>query len=81
MLDASRIDFGHERLSCEEFDLNEIFDDLRHELVGGAAVTVQWSALEDLPLLRTDQTSARWCAIWSRTRKYTERGFIRATSR
>ncbi len=82
MLDASRIDFGHERLRCEEFDLNEVFDDLRGELAPGPGVVVQWPRA-DLPLLRTDEEKVRTVVrnLLENASKYTDRGLIRVEAR
>ena len=79
MLDASRIDVGHERLRCDEFDLNDLFDALRGELVVRPAVTVEWPRAEGLAPLRTDEEKLRAIVrnLIENACKYTERGLIR----
>jgi signal transduction histidine kinase len=83
MLDASRIDCGHERLRCDEFDLNEVFDDLRGEIKPLPDVAVQWPRAEDLPLLRTDREKLRTVVrnLIENACKYTARGLIRVEGR
>ena len=83
MLDASRIDVGHERLRCDEFDLNGVFDALREELVAGPAVVVEWPRATDLAPLRTDQEKVRTVVrnLVENACKYTERGLIRVGAR
>lgn len=78
MLDASRIDFGHERLRCDEFDLNDVFDELREEVACGPAVSLQWPRADDLPLLRTDEEKVRTIVrnLVENACKYTERGLV-----
>jgi signal transduction histidine kinase len=83
MLDASRIDVGHERLRCGEFDLNDIFDALRKELAAGPAVVVEWPRAADLAPLRTDEEKVRTVVrnLVENACKYTERGLIRVGAR
>jgi signal transduction histidine kinase len=78
MLDASRIEFGYERLSCEEFDLNEIFDDLRAEFDGAATVTLRWPAASGIPPLRTDAEKLRAIVrnLVENAVKYTPHGLV-----
>jgi signal transduction histidine kinase len=79
MLDASRIDFGHERLSCDEFDLDDVFDDLRAEFVPEPGVALQWPRCPDMMQLRTDQQKLRTVVrnLVENACLYTERGLIR----
>lgn len=83
MLDASRIDFGHERLRCAEIELEELFDDLRGELTPGSGVALQWPAADAIAPLRTDEEKLRTVLsnLIENACKYTERGFIRVDSR
>jgi signal transduction histidine kinase len=83
MLDASRIDAGHERLSCDEFELGDVFDDLRSELTPSPGVAMEWSVAPDLPPLRSDAEKVRSIArnLIENACKYTERGMIRIDCR
>ncbi len=54
MLDASRIEFGAEEVSCGEFELGGLFDELRAELSGNDSVSVDWMDPPNVPPLRTD---------------------------
>ncbi len=83
MLDASRIDFGHEKLCCEEFTLDELFDDLRTDVPPGPGVAVHWPAAGNLPPLRTDAEKMRTILrnLLENACKYTERGTIVVGSR
>jgi signal transduction histidine kinase len=83
MLDASRIDFGHERLSCEEFELDEMFAELRDTLPETPNVAVHWPPVSDLPPLRSDEDKLRTILrnLLENACKYTARGMISVTSR
>jgi signal transduction histidine kinase len=83
MLDASRIDFGHERLSCDEFDLNDLFDDLRGDVSPGPGVVVHWPRAADVPPLRTDLEKVRTVLrnLLENACKYTDRGMITVAGR
>jgi signal transduction histidine kinase len=83
MLDASRIDVGHERLRCDEFDLNRVFDALREEMTAGPAVVVEWPRAADIAPLRTDEEKVRTVIrnLVENACKYTERGLIRVGAR
>jgi signal transduction histidine kinase len=79
MLDASRIDFGHERLSCNEFDLNELLDDVCRELPGAEGVALQRRFDPDIAPLRSDEEKVRTIVrnLVENACRYTERGFVR----
>ncbi|MEO8605073.1 MAG: HAMP domain-containing sensor histidine kinase [bacterium] len=83
MLDASRIDFGHERLSCDEFELDDVFAELRANLPDTPNVAVHWPSAGDLPALRTDEDKLRTILrnVLENACKYTSRGMISVTSR
>jgi len=83
MLDASRIDFGHERLTCEEFELDDIFAELRANLPDTPNVAVHWPPADDLPPLRSDEDKLRTVLrnLLENACKYTARGMISVTSR
>jgi signal transduction histidine kinase len=83
MLDASRIDFGHEKLRCDEVDLDELFDELRRELAPNAGVPIHWPPAAAMPTLRTDAEKVRTILrnLIENACKYTERGVITIGSR
>lgn len=83
MLDASRIDFGHERLTCEEIELDELFAELRATLPETPQVAVHWPAATDLPALRTDEEKLRTILrnLLENACKYTARGSISIAAR
>jgi len=83
MLDASRIDFGHERLTCEELELDDLFAELRVNLPDTPGVAVHWPPAGDVPPLRTDADKLRTILrnLLENACKYTERGMISVTSR
>ena len=83
MLDASRIDVGHERLRCEEFDLRALFGELSAELTPRPGVAVLWQCAGDLPALRTDRDKVRSVLrnLVENAYRYTERGLVRIESR
>jgi signal transduction histidine kinase len=83
MLDASRIDFGHERVSCEEFELDDVFAELRANLPETPGVAVHWPAVGDVPPLRTDEEKLRTILrnLLENACKYTARGMISITAR
>ena len=82
MLDASRIDFGHERLSCDEFDLNELLDDVCRELPGAEGVALQRQFDPDIAPLHSDEEKVRTIVrnLVENACRYTERGFVRIES-
>ncbi len=82
MLDASRIDFGHERVSCEEFELDDVFAELRADLPETPQVAVHWPAAADMPPLRTDEEKLRTILrnLLENACKYTARGMIRVSA-
>lgn len=81
MLDASRLDFGHERLSCEEIELDDLFAELRANLPDTPGVAVHWPAVGTVPPLRTDVEKLRTIVrnLLENACKYTERGMISVT--
>lgn len=83
MLDASRIDFGHDRLSCDEFSIGELFDAVRGELEPEPGVALEWQGAADLPVLRTDEEKVRTVLrnLVENACKFTERGVIRVDGR
>lgn len=83
MLDASRVDFSDEQLSCNEFELDEVFAELRASLPDMAQVALHWPAAADVPPLRTDQDKLRTILrnLLENACKYTPRGMISVTSR
>jgi signal transduction histidine kinase len=83
MLDASRIDFGHEALRCEEFDLNELLDELRAAAAPGPGVALHWQPVPDLQPLRTDREKLRTVLrnLLENACKYTDRGLISLAAR
>ncbi len=83
MLDASRLDFGHERLVCEEVELAELFAELRATLPDTPQVAVHWAPADDLPTLRTDEEKLRTILrnLLENACKYTARGMIRVSAR
>lgn len=83
MLDASRLDFGNEGLVCEEFDLNEIFDELRIGLPPPEEVAVHWPPAENVPPLRTDPEKLRTILrnLVENAFKYTPQGLIMVEAR
>jgi signal transduction histidine kinase len=78
MLDASRLDFGNEGVICEEFDLNEIFSELREDLSPHESVAVHWPPAENVPPLRTDSDKFRTILrnLVENAFKYTPQGLI-----
>ncbi|MGH7785413.1 MAG: sensor histidine kinase [Candidatus Binatia bacterium] len=83
MLDASRLDFGHERLTCAEFDLNSVLDELCDDVVPGAAVTLHRPRTSGLPPLRTDEEKVRTALrnLLENACKYTDRGLVTVDAR
>jgi len=83
MLDASRLDFGNEGLTCEEFDLNEIFDELRDDLPPPESVSVHWPPAQNVPSLRTDSDKLRTVLrnLVENAFKYTPQGLIMVDAR
>lgn len=83
MLDASRIDFGHEKLSCEEFELPDVLAELRAGLPDTPQVAVHWPDAADLPPLRTDEDKLRTILrnLLENACKYTQRGMISVATR
>ena len=78
MLEASRIDFGHERLTCDELDLSDVFSDLRDEIAAQPGVALRWPRTDDLPLLRTDAEKVSTIVrnVLENACRYTQRGLI-----
>jgi signal transduction histidine kinase len=78
MLDASRLDFGNEGLTCEEFELNDMFDELRSDLPPPESVALHWPPAENVPPLRTDTEKLRTILrnLVENAFKYTPRGLI-----
>jgi signal transduction histidine kinase len=83
MLDASRIDFGHESLSCDEFELADLLAELRAGLPDTPDVAVHWPEVADLPPLRTDEEKLRTILrnLLENACKYTARGRIGVAAR
>ena len=83
MFDASRIEFGHDRVRCKEFELREVFDELADEILPRPGVAARWVCAEDLPAMRTDAEKVRTVVrnLVENACKYTERGRIRVESR
>ncbi len=83
MLDASRIEFGHEKLSCEEFDLNDVFDELRSEFVAPPALTIRWPQASGIAPLRTDDDKLRTIVrnLVENAFKYTPQGMVTVEAR
>jgi signal transduction histidine kinase len=83
MLDASRIEFGYEKLRCEEFDINALFDDLRPDFTGGAALTIRWPQASGIPPLRTDADKLRAIVrnLAENAVKYTPQGLVTVEAR
>ena len=83
MLDASRIDFGHEKLSCDEFELADVLAELRANLPDTPQVAVHWPEASDLPTLRTDEDKLRTILrnLLENACKYTARGMISVGAR
>lgn len=83
MLDASRIDFGHEALRCEEFDLADLFAELRTGLPDTPQVAVHWPDTQALPPLRTDEEKLHTILrnLLENACKYTARGMIEVAAR
>ena len=84
MLDASRIDFGHERLSCDEFELQRPARRAAREPAGHAGGRGALAG-RDRPADRcapTRRSCARFCATCSRTPASTpRRGMISVGAR
>jgi signal transduction histidine kinase len=78
MLDASRIDGGHDHLRCVEFELARVFEDLRGAITPPPGVAVRWASDADLPPLRTDEEKVRTIVrnLVENACKYTVRGFV-----
>ncbi|MFN8643767.1 MAG: HAMP domain-containing sensor histidine kinase [Candidatus Binatia bacterium] len=78
MLDASRIDFGYESLSCDEIDLGDLFAELRASLPDTPHVAVHWPDASALPTLRTDEEKLHTILrnLLENACKYTVRGAI-----
>jgi signal transduction histidine kinase len=78
MLDASRIEFGYEKLICEEFDLNDVFDELRSEFVPPPTLTIRWPQAAGVPPLRTDADKLRAIVrnLVENAVKYTPQGTV-----
>ena len=83
MLDASRIDFGHESLSCDEFELADLFAELRAGLPDTPQVAVHWPDTSGLPTLRIDEEKLRTILrnLLENACKYTPRGTIDVAAR
>ena len=83
MLDASRIDFGHESLSCDEFELADLFAELRAGLPDTPQVAVHWPDTSSLPTLRIDEEKLRTILrnLLENACKYTPRGTIDVAAR
>jgi two-component system phosphate regulon sensor histidine kinase PhoR len=83
MLDASRLDFSNEGLTCEEFDLNDLFVELRTDLPAPDAVDVHWPPAVDVPPLRTDAEHLRTILrnLVENAFKYTPQGLIMVDAR
>ena len=83
MLDASRIDFGHERLRCDEFEMGGLFGEVRAEIEPAPGVALEWECADDLPVLRTDEEKVRTVVrnLLENACKFTESGMIRVASR
>jgi signal transduction histidine kinase len=83
MLDASRIDFGHERLRCDEVTVGALFEDVCGDLTPRPGVAVQCGGAEDLPLLRTDVDKLRSILrhLTENACQFTERGYVRLEAR
>ncbi|MGD9763720.1 MAG: sensor histidine kinase [Candidatus Binatia bacterium] len=83
MLDASRLDFSHEQLRCDEFELDDLFAELRAHLPDTAHVAVHWPPATEVPPLRTDEEKLRTILrnLLENACKYTPRGMISVSSR
>jgi signal transduction histidine kinase len=83
MLDASRIEFGYEKLCCEEFDINDVFDDLRSEFVPPPELAIRWPAAYGIPPLRTDADKLRAIVrnLVENAVKYTPKGLVTVEAR
>jgi signal transduction histidine kinase len=83
MLDASRIEFGYEKLRCEEFDVNDVFDDLRSEFTLPPALTIRWPRASGIPPLRTDPDKLRAIVrnLVENAIKYTPAGLVTVEAR
>jgi len=83
MLDASRIEFGYEKLLCEEIELDALIGDLREEFAAPAGVALHWPAELDVPSLRTDSEKLRTIVrnLVENAIKYTPRGLVTVDAR
>jgi signal transduction histidine kinase len=83
MLDASRLDFSNEGLTCEEFDLNDLLVELRADLPAPESVAVHWPPAVDVPPLRTDADHLRTILrnLVENAFKYTPQGLIMVDAR
>jgi signal transduction histidine kinase len=83
MLDASRIEFGHEKLHCEEFELAALFDDMRPEFTPRPNVALHWPPATGVPALRTDSDKLRTILrnLVENALKYTPNGLVTVDAR
>jgi signal transduction histidine kinase len=83
MLDASRIEFGYEKLDCEEFEIAAVLDDLRQEFTAPPGVALRWPSVADVPPLRTDRDKLRTILrnLIENAIKYTPRGLVSIEAR